>query len=1503
MDRANVDGPETAVADECRAEPVINAPWRALLYFTAKRHLPFAVSAVVFSIIAGCIVPAESYLFGKVFGEFAKFGGGAITKEIFVDNVDKYCVWLAMLGAVAWLLHGGDFSSWTLYGSVQAAHARDRLFMAMLDRDMEWFDMRKHGVSALLARLNLLVTVDSIPQSATDRGGRYIMEFQEATSLPLGLVVQNTTCTVASLGVALYFAWDLTLVTISILPLAAIAMWFCSRNVQPNIDAQAEKLGEAAKLSTNAISSIDSVKCYNGQEMELWAHKSVLDEASRFYNRQIYWNSAQAALLRLVTLGMFVQGFWYGSHLVQTRQRDAGAVVTTFWSTMMATQAFMSIMPAMIMLEKGRVAGAKLRAVVASIEDKPIRLIENRPITFQTCFGNISISGLYFSYPGRPEQPILKDVSIEIPGGRLTFLIGKSGSGKSTIGQLLMRFYKFEHGHVLLDGQSINEMNLEWLRDNVFLVEQTSVLFQETAARNIAFGRKDFNEVTKEDVKAAANFALLGNLIQDMPKGFDTLIGAKGSTLSGGQRQRMALARARLRDPPVLILDESTSALDYINRKIAMENIRKWRRGKTTIVITHDITQILPDDLVYLLKNGEVVQRGIRREMEAGSASHFQSFLQEDDTGQLKVEVVDIEMDQPLTTGKPHPMPTLGTIDDANPFSDDSPSPPTLQPSLDLDDPLDLYLNQRGLRDSMDLPSVFTHQSGSPAQRGTMRPASIGSPFWRGIPLSAPSSLVNMDSSQRELTARYSSDTSDSKFSLQKLDLLRPVSGLLQRRIAHANESRRSATLAGSDNSSHWKSEFISKPAHAATITGQDTYEMAKMTEVRLNSLEKENVEDFEEAYDQEINHTSILTLKSIFRTMWPQISESTRLLFVFAIFWLLVYAVSTPIFSWIFSKLLSTFYVARDARRMAMIYSLAILGITIVDAIAIFCHQSQLYIIGQVWINKLRYEGFRRILDQPREFFDEPGNEVSRIAETLDARAEMMQGLLGRFLPSVILASIMMTVAVVWSLVASWKLTLVGLATMPVMYMLTHMYSTVAGKLDAVAQGRVENVSAVFTETFTSIKTVKSLTMEGYFAKKFKKYNHMCLQAAVKRALVSGLFYGLAECAITFVIALLFHYGAVLAANHEFTVEDILIVFTELLFGLANVQAILGLIPQMSTCRDAASRLLHLTRLPGLNFEHQGTARITTIGDISFTNCNFYYPSRPDQLILKDFTLNIPMGSCIALVGSSGSGKSTIASLLLKLYNLPDAAFHAPPTITLSGRDIRRIHTPSLRSLITTVSQTPFLFPASIAENITYGLRTHSPHTTTDAIRAAARAAGVDDFVMSLPEGYDTLVGEGGLGVSGGQAQRISIARALVRRPRVLVLDEATSALDVESAAVVRESVRRLLDADRQQQRVLSSTTGGSRGKRSEGRGSGERLTVIIITHAKEMMRMADSVVMLDRGRVVEQGAYEELMRRKGPFSSLIKGEDWTQETKAIQRRSLRLLDKTAGVSPGSNS
>lgn len=197
---------------------------------------------------------------------------------------------------------------------------------------------------------------------------RQVRELQMATSQPLGFAVQYTVTTLVALGLAFYTAWALTFVTLATVPFSAVILAWISARMQPCIESQNENLSQASKLADNALSAIDTVKCFNGQDYEVWQYSRSIKRAGQFYLKQARANALQIGFVRLVTLGMFVQGFWYGSHLVATGNKTPGQILTAFWACLMATQAIEQILPQMIVLEKGRAAGATLEAILVQMQ-------------------------------------------------------------------------------------------------------------------------------------------------------------------------------------------------------------------------------------------------------------------------------------------------------------------------------------------------------------------------------------------------------------------------------------------------------------------------------------------------------------------------------------------------------------------------------------------------------------------------------------------------------------------------------------------------------------------------------------------------------------------------------------------------------------------------------------------------------------------------------------------------------------------------------------------------------------------------------------------------------------------------------------------------------------------------------------------------------------------------------------------------------------------------------
>ncbi|KAL8794390.1 MAG: hypothetical protein Q9195_003089 [Heterodermia aff. obscurata] len=1307
----NVEGRASHEVTQEDDGQVKNASWGALFNFTTKAHILPLLIAVLLSISSGIVVPALAIFLGKLFNLFTEYGAGKLSGPELVHKISTYDIYMLVLAGASMLFNAGYFGFWLYFGELQAKSVRDRVSDGLLKKDMEWFDMRTAGVNTLLSRLQT-----------------NIRELQMATSQPLGFAAQYTVTTIAALGLALYYAWDLALVTLAVVPVSALILGWISAQTQPAIKAQMDELTQASKLANNSISSIDTVKFFNGQDFEMWQYGRAIRRAAKFYLVQARANAFQIGLVRFVTSIMFVQGFWYGSHLITTGRKNPGQILTAFWACLMATQTVEQILPQMLVLEKGRASAATLKAMLTQMESgRKTTRMEGGTIP-RYCEGDIEIRNVSFRYPSRPADLALDHASFFLPSGETTFVVGKSGSGKSTLGNLLMRYYRTMSGDVLIDGNSIQTLDINWLRNNVTLVQQQSVLFNETIFKNIALGRRDHDDVKTEEVKRTIGAADLHQTVNELPQGLDTLVGAGGSALSGGQKQRVAIARARLRDTPILILDEATSALDYTSRVAVMNNIREWRRGKTTIMITHDLSQIKEDDYVYVMEEGTIVEEGFREALENTSSGGFVRLLQPE---------VGFPRDYQLMSPKQRRTSHLPEDEQLSPTSSRTPN--------EACDPMDVQFHPRRRL----IPSVF---GVPPAEEfGSRRPS-------QGLVLPLSPRVFQMN----RLSTAPASFVSSRRKNSQAIELLGPLSNSLES-LPHdvPLKALRARLSRVSENAS-------------TTFLGS-THERRRSSMASTKLFQRSNPPEDHKAH-------YIAPVGKILKTVWPSLTWSMRIVLVLGFICAAVHAAATPVFSWVFAKLLATFYLPENRSQAALKWSLSVIGVAFGDATASYLMHYLLEYCGQAWIDTLRIEAMKRVLDQPKAWFDRDKNSLTKLTECLDRNAEETRNLLGRFAAFIFVAVLMIGMAVIWSLATCWKLTLVGLASAPFLYGLTHVFETVSGIWERRSNEAGGTASSIFTETFGNIRTVRALTLEGYFHQKYRKATDNAMMVGVQRSAIAGFFFGLSDSGIIFIIAFLFYYGSVVASSKKCSVENILTVFTMLLFSIANANNIVAFIPQISSSKDTATRLLRLTKLPYQeSHEHGGTIRLPHLGLIDFDQVSFSYPTRPWPPVLSALSLSVDPGTSTALIGASGSGKSTIASLLLGLYPLDSG------NITFSSFPITALHLPTLRSLISVIPQTPALFSASIAENITYGLPEASPLATLGSVRAACSASGIDEFVMSLPDGFDTQIGDGGTALSGGQAQRIAIARAIIRKPELLILDEATSPLDGESARAQR--------------------------------------------------------------------------------------------------------------------
>ncbi|XP_058257445.1 bile salt export pump isoform X3 [Hemibagrus wyckioides] len=441
---------------------------------------------------------------------------------------------------------------------------------------------------------------------------------------------------------------------------------------------------------------------------------------------------------------------------------------------------------------------------------------------------------------------------------------------------------------------------------------------------------------------------------------------------------------------------------------------------------------------------------------------------------------------------------------------------------------------------------------------------------------------------------------------------------------------------------------------------------------------------------------------------------------------------------------------------------------------------------------------------------------------------------------------------------VKGWKLTLVIISVSPLIGVGAGLMALFVAKLTGWELQAYAKAGAVADEVLSSVRTVAAF---GGEKKEVERYDRNLISAqrwGIRKGLIMGFFTGYMWFIIFLCYALAFWYGSSLVVDsEEYSPGTLLQVFFGVLIAALNLGQASPCLEAFASGRGAATIIFEtIDREPEIDCLSEAGYKLDKVkGDLEFHNVTFHYPSRPEVKILDQMNLQVKSGETTAFVGPSGAGKSTAVQLIQRFYDPKEGM------VTLDGHDIRGLNIQWLRSLIGIVEQEPVLFATTIAENIRYG----RPGVSDSDIIKATKDANAYNFIMDLPQKFDTLVGEGGGQMSGGQKQRIAIARALVRNPKILLLDMATSALDNESEAVVQEALDKV----------------------QMGR------TTISIAHRLSTIKNADVIVGFEHGRAVERGKHDELMNRKGVYFTLVTLQ--SQGDKALNQKSQKMEEKAA--------
>ncbi|KAJ7415590.1 Bile salt export pump [Willisornis vidua] len=545
------------------------------------------------------------------------------------------------------------------------------------------------------------------------------------------------------------------------------------------------------------------------------------------------------------------------------------------------------------------------------------------------------------------------------------------------------------------------------------------------------------------------------------------------------------------------------------------------------------------------------------------------------------------------------------------------------------------------------------------------------------------------------------------------------------------------------------------------------------------------------------------------------------------------------PLYALLFSQILGTFSILDEAEQKVQIDGVCVLFV-LVGVLSFFTQFLQGYTFaksGELLTRRLRKVGFQAMLGQDIGWFDDRKNSPGALTTRLATDASQVQGATGSQIGMIVNSFTNIGVAMIIAFYFSWKLSLVILCFLPFLALSGAVQAKMLTGFASQDKKALEATGRIASEAVSNIRTVAGIGKEKMFINNFEKHLDMPYRAAIKKAHVYGLCFGFAQSIVFIANSVSYRYGGFLVEAEGLHYSFVFRVISAIVTSGTALGKASSYTPNYAKAKTSAARFFQLIdRLPKISvYSDKGEKWEDFKGSIEFLNCKFTYPSRPDIQVLKGLSIAVKPGQTLAFVGSSGCGKSTSVQLLERFYD-PEKG-----SVLIDGHDSKNINIQFLRSKIGIVSQEPVLFDCSIADNIKYG--SNMKEVTMEKVIEAAQKAQLHDFVMSLPNKYETNVGAQGSQLSRGQKQRIAIARAIIRDPKILLLDEATSALDTES----EKTVQAALD------------------KAREGR------TCIVIAHRLSTIQNADIIAVMSQGLVIERGTHDELMAIEGAYWKLV--------------------------------
>lgn len=1169
------------------------------------------------------------------------------------------------------------------------------------------------GVQHVVRRdlFDSLSRLDGVRQDEMHTGqvvSRSITDIQMMQGLlsMLPMILGNALMFVISLVVMLWLSPLLTLISLAVAPALAVIAYRSRTKLYPAAwDAQ-QQAAEVAGIVEGTVSGVRVVKGFGQEQRELGRLER---QARRLFGSRVRavrltarYNPALQSVPLLGQVGILLLGGWLAL--------NGHITLGTFLA--FASYLGQLIAPVRMLanfLVSSQRAKASVTRVFEVIDTEPSVVEKPDAVDLRPGPGAVELRDVSFGY--LTSDPVLREVSLRIDPGETLALVGTAGSGKSTISQLLPRFYDVHSGAVLVDGADVRDVTLQSLRSRIGVVFEDSFLFSDSVATNIAYGRPD---ATDEQVRAAARAAQADGFIGELADGYDTLVGERGLTLSGGQRQRIALARALLSDPSLLILDDATSSVDARTEAEIHATLREVMAERTTLIIAHRRSTLKLADRIAVLDQGRLIDTGTPEELESRCPLYRLLLAGPDE---------DVEGS------------SVGE--------------------------LDAYLTPPGTDDQVDgiTPSLWPDETDAePVPAATRLPAVTGGGggfHGRGGGGGGGGGGFGRGGGGGGGGGGWMASMPATPELLAQVEKLPPVHDVPNVPVDEAKQPDPHFGLLRTMRRFRWP--FLA----ALLLVALDA-----IAALAIPMLVRDGID---EGVQQEA-YTGILVAGAV--------------------------ALAIVLADWVV-KTAQMVVAGRTGERV--LYSLRVKE---------FAH-----------LQRLGLDYYEREMG---------GRIMTRMTTDLDSLSNFLQTSLLTAVVA-ILQFFGVLIALLWLNV---ELALCVLAVMPALVIATLIFRSKAAAAYQEARERIAVVNSDLQENVAGMRVAQAFGREEHNRARFGEESDAYRRTRVRAQRYIGTYFPFVQFLNLVAAAIVLGVGAGLVHNGSLTAGALIAYMLYLQLFFSPVQQLSQVFDGYQQARVGLGRIRGLLATPTSTPQSERPREVAELsGEVKLDDVWFSYQNATEPA-LRGVGIDLRQGQTIALVGETGAGKTTLAKLVARFYDVTGGA------VRVDGHDLRDLDLASYRHRLGYVPQEPFLFPGTVRDAIAYG----RPDATDAEVEAAARAVGAHGTVARMRDGYAHRVGERGRNLSGGQRQLLALARAYLVDPDILLLDEATAALDPATEALVVRATEALA----------------------------RQRTTLVIAHRLTTAARADRILLVDHGHVVEDGTHADLLATGGRYAQL---------------------------------